>query len=119
MASRKIEDLEEVTRAKYFLFDEKMKTAGIDYIVTCTYRPQKEQNELYAQGRKTPGPIVTWTRNSKHTKRIAFDIAILRNGKITWEPEDYKEAGLLGESVGLRWGGRFLKIDRPHFELQK
>ena len=34
----------------------------------------KEQKELYAQGRTTPGKIVTYTLNSNHKSRLAVDI---------------------------------------------
>ena len=82
---------------------------------------------------------VTWTLDSKHVtnmfdadlnndKSRAFDIAILnKQGQAVWDIKintnesggpDYDEAGLIGESVGLRWGGRFtLNPDPPHYEL--
>jgi peptidoglycan L-alanyl-D-glutamate endopeptidase CwlK len=80
---------------------------------------------------------VTWTLSSKHIidledgdpnndKSRAFDIAILKDGKATWDVKvnvnknsepDYLEAGKIGESVGLKWGGRFKSPDYPHFEL--
>ena len=83
MASRSIEDLTPETQALYQKFAEAMKAKGINYIVTCTFRSQLEQDQLYEQGRSKPGQIVTWTRKSRHTDREAFDIAILKNGKIT------------------------------------
>lgn len=124
--SRAIEDLTEETQEAYWNFDAAMQEAGIDYIVTCTYRSQADQDALYAKGRTVPGKKVTWTRNSKHTGRTAFDIAILVNGKIIWNPEldadgdgvpEYTEAGEIGESVGLTWGGRWESPDAPHFQL--
>jgi peptidoglycan L-alanyl-D-glutamate endopeptidase CwlK len=80
---------------------------------------------------------VTWTLASKHIidlednipendKSRAFDIAILRDDRPTWNLKvnvnkndipDYDEAGRIGEAVGLRWGGRFPSPDRPHFEV--
>ena len=80
---------------------------------------------------------VTWTLQSKHLvdlddgnpdndKSRAFDIAIVSEGRPTWDIKvstndnsvpDYDEAGSIGESVGLKWGGRFRKPDRPHFEV--
>jgi hypothetical protein len=41
-----------------------------------TYRSQDRQDALFAQGRGTPGPIVTWTRNSRHTQGRAADVMI-------------------------------------------
>lgn len=127
MASRKIEDLLVQLQTKFHEFRIATDQAGLQFIVTCTYRSQEEQNELYAQGRTKPGKKVTWTKNSKHTLRRAFDIALLgKNGKITWdlkasvnknEIPDYTELGLIGESLGLTWGGRF--GDYCHFELEE
>lgn len=126
--SRKLEDLTKETLEKYFQFNFKMKEANIDFIVTATLRTKEEQYALYCQGRTTPGKIVTWTLNSRHLKGTAFDIAILVSGKILWNPDldvdkdgvpEYTEAGLIGESVGLKWGGRFKNPDAPHFELNE
>lgn len=117
--SRKIEDLTPETQELYREFDRRMKEANQDYIITCTYRPQEEQDALYAQGRTKPGKKVTWTRNSRHTQRTAFDIARLVNGKISWRVLDYKQAGKIGQEVGLIWGGSWKTPDMPHFELPK
>ena len=104
---------------KYIQFKARMTDAGIDFIITCTKRTQEEQEELYAQGRTKPGKIVTWTLKSKHIEGRAFDIAILKNGKITWDTADYQQAGEIGESAGLQWGGRWKSPDYPHFQLQE
>jgi len=128
MASRKIELLVPELQEKYRLFKQAMKKAGIDFIVTCTTRTQAEQDELYAQGRTKAGKIVTWTKKSKHVEGKAFDIVIVKNGKALWDTEidtnnnnlsDWREAGKIGESVGLIWGGRNRKpkVDMPHFEV--
>ena len=135
--SRKIEDLTLETQSKYYLFSNRMHDAGIDFIVTCTKRTAEEQLELYKQGREFQNGVwvvidkkklVTWTLNSNHIKGTAFDIAIMLNGKILWSPTldadgdgiaEYTEAGRIGESVGLTWGGSWAtKPDAPHFELK-
>lgn len=41
------------------------------------YRSQQRQEELYAQGRTTPGPRVTWTKFSWHTVGLAVDLAFI------------------------------------------
>jgi len=124
--SRDINELTPETRNKYLAFAVEMGLADIDFIVTCTYRSQEEQDALYAQGRTKPGKRVTWTRNSRHTIRTAFDIAIMVNGKLVWNPNldadgdgvaEYTEAGRIGEKVGLTWGGRWTTPDAPHFQL--
>lgn len=126
--SRKIEDLVPEAQVLFHEFAMKMHDAGIQFIVTCTFRSQAEQDNLYAQGRTMPGRKVTWTRNSRHTSRKAFDIAIIRDGKVCWdikadvnenEIPDYTEAGRIGESVGLVWGGNWKTPDYPHFQLKE
>ncbi|MEP6729856.1 MAG: M15 family metallopeptidase, partial [bacterium] len=39
-------------------------------------RSQARQDVLYAQGRTTTGPVVTWTRNSLHGKGLAADLVV-------------------------------------------
>jgi len=117
MASRLIEDLLPELQSRYHFFEGKMEEAGLEYIVTCTYRSPEEQENLYAQGRTKPGKKVTWTLKSKHIERKAFDIAMMKNGKISWDAKDYDEPGKIGESVGLVWGGRWKSPDRPHFQI--
>jgi peptidoglycan LD-endopeptidase CwlK len=73
------------------------------------YRSIAEQNELYAQGRKKPGKIVTNARGgySYHNFGLAFDIAIQNDdGSLCWSVADtrWKTAGVIGKSLGLEWG---------------
>jgi len=119
MASRKMSDCLPELQDKFREFDRRMKAAGIDYLITCTFRRQNEQDALYAQGRTEPGPIVTWTKRSMHTLRRAFDIVIMENGKPDWDAKNpkWKKAGEIGRSVGLKWGGDFSNPDMPHFEI--
>jgi peptidoglycan L-alanyl-D-glutamate endopeptidase CwlK len=117
--SRSYVDLCPEMRELFITFYLAMFKAGIHFILTCTRRSKAEQEALYKQGRSKPGKIVTWTRHSKHLTGEAFDIAILKHGKITWEPEDYVKAGEIGESIGLEWGGRWEKKDLVHFQLSK
>ncbi|MHB1223541.1 MAG: hypothetical protein ACYC2G_05765 [Gemmatimonadaceae bacterium] len=49
---------------------------GIEVDVTEGYRTQARQNSLHAQGRTAPGPVVTWTRNSRHTMGRAVDVTV-------------------------------------------
>lgn len=117
MASRNPEDLIPPLQNLYHIFHDEMHGAGLDFILTCTLRSQKEQDELYALGRTKPGRKVTWVRKSKHNTGEAFDIAMLKNGKITWYANDYKKAGEIGRNLGLRWGGDYKTTkDYPHFE---
>jgi hypothetical protein len=81
-----------------------MHGSGIDFIITCTRRLLKEQIELYAQGRTTPGRIVTWTLKSKHLTGDAFDFVIMVNGKPDWKmarKDLWSKAVEFGKELGL------------------
>lgn len=126
--SRRVEDLVPEMREKAMLFATRMAEVGIPFMFTCTFRSQAEQDALWAQGRTKPGPKVTWTRRSKHTEGRAFDIAILRDGKPVWDAKvdvngdgevDYREAALIGESLGLVAGASWKRPDFPHYELKE
>ena len=59
------------------------------------------------------------TTDGKHQKRLAIDLFFFINGKITLNPEDYREAGEFWESLREenRWGGHFTNfVDAVHFE---
>jgi peptidoglycan LD-endopeptidase CwlK len=94
---------------------------GIHAVVVDGKRSQARQDELYAQGRTTPGKVVTQVRHSKHTEGKAADIWFVVNGKTTCEvPARYWD--LLGSSArahNLTWGGDWKWRDRPHVELKE
>ena len=97
------------------LFLEKCKEAGLDIFITETYRSQTRQNELWEQGRTKPGQIVTWTLNSRHTSRRAWDIAV--NGNNLYDMSVIRKAGEIGKQLGITWGGMWSPPDYSHFEV--
>lgn len=114
---------------KVGLWLEKLTKEGYSVILTCGYRSDEEQDELYAQGRTKVGNIVTNVRggNSQHNYGIAVDFALNMdvngNGKI--DPYDdskgyFKKIARIAKSVGLAWGGDWKTIiDKPHIYLPK
>jgi peptidoglycan L-alanyl-D-glutamate endopeptidase CwlK len=130
MSSRNPADLSPDTAWRYQQFDAAMKTAGVEYIVTCTYRSDDEQAALFAQGRTTPGNIVTNAPPGQSAHNCvdpagnpaahAFDIVPVVNGKPDWDGTHpvWEQAGKIGESVGLEWAGRWHSFkEKPHFQL--
>lgn len=107
------------------------KSKGINVKVIFTYRSPDEQNALYAQGRTAPGKIVTNAKGgkSKHNFTLngipaskAFDFGVYINGKYITDGKHplYSQAGSIGESLGLVWGGHFHSIfDPSHLELKE
>jgi len=75
---------------------------------------------------------VTWTTKSKHIINPAtgfcraFDFCLTKNGKAHWdvkadidgdEIQDYLEAALIGQELGLTSGAFWATPDWPHMEL--
>ncbi len=93
---------------------------GIVVKIICGTRSYAEQSALYAQGRATPGPIVTDAPAgySNHNFGIAFDVGIFQRGEYLDDSPLYAEVGALGRSQGLEWGGDWTSFrDEPHFQL--
>lgn len=91
--------------------------AGINVFVTETYRSQGRQNYLYEQGRSRSGSVVTWTRSSRHTSRLAWDIAVCPPQSL-YDVSTLVRAGAIARKLGITWGGDWKSnIDRPHFEI--
>lgn len=115
--SRLLSDLVPEVRVKCEALLVAAKQSGHPLLITQTWRTAKEQAALYAQGRTTPGKIVTNAPPgfSWHEFGRAFDVVFLHGKKISYDgPWDW--VGELGESFGLDWGGRWKRPDRPHFE---
>lgn len=124
ISSRKIEDLHPHVQEMARQFVANCKAAGIDILITCTYRDAAEQNRLYAIGRTTPGRKVTNAKagQSFHNYRLAFDVVPMRHGKPVWgtSGEDLKlwqRVGAIGVAVGLEWAGNWTRFkEYPHFQ---
>ena len=100
-----------------------LKRLGIDARIISGNRTYKEQDYIYAQGRTRPGKIVTNARGgySNHNFGIAYDIGIFGNGGKVYLTADsvYKTPGIIGEKIGLEWGGRWKSTyDPPHFQYR-
>lgn len=111
--SRNINDLNSKVAAMASEFINRCKVAGIDVIITSTYRDIESQNALYAQGRTTPGKKVTNAKGgqSYHNWKVAFDFCPIVNGKPAWSDTAlFTKCGEIAESVGLEWAGRWVKF---------
>lgn len=99
------------------------------------FRTVEEQNALYAQGRTSPGNIVTNARGgaSYHNYGVAFDFAILKDtnrdgiyDEASWDIKkdndrdgvaDWLEVVKVFEAAGWEWGGKWSTLkDYPHFQ---
>ena len=103
--SRKIEELNPYVAGLCRKFIAACKKAGIDVLITSTYRDGESQNWLYAQGRTRPGRVVTNAKagQSWHNYRLAFDFVPIVNGKAMWnDARSFKKCRQIGESLGLQ-----------------
>ena len=100
------------------LFQECYKAGIKNIFITETYRSQERQKYLYAQGRTRPGQIVTWTLNSNHKSRLAWDIAVGPPQSL-YDVTTLNRVGAIARKLGITWGGDWIgSIDRPHFEVK-
>ena len=119
--SRSLDDLLPQVKERVEKFIANCKSHNIDLLVTSTYRDFESQAALYAQGRTTPGNIVTNAPagSSFHNYKCAVDIVPLINGKPNWNTNDpvWNNIGVLGEQAGLKWAGRWQSFkEMAHFQ---
>lgn len=117
-ADRRIESLHPTAQKACRLFLDECEKAGVNIFITETYRSQARQNYLYAQGRTRPGQKVTWTLNSNHKSKLAWDIAVSPPRSL-YDVATLNKAGAIARGLGITWGGDWRPtIDRPHFEVK-
>jgi len=118
--SRSLDDLAPPAKQRAEAFIAAAKAKGIDLLVTSTYRDSESQDALYAQGRSTPGNIVTRAKagESWHNHCCALDVVPLVNGKAIWDDQAmWKQVGEIGKSCGLEWAGDWKTFkEYPHFQ---
>ena len=90
---------------------------GYGFIVTCGLRTIEEQKILVSKG-------LSKTMNSYHLTGKAFDIAVKKNGVVTWDIKEYKTISVLfkkvakAQGIELTWGGDWKTfVDGPHFQI--
>lgn len=145
MPSRDINDLHPQLQPLAKEFIALCKKAGVELLITCTYRSNEEQNELYAAGRtklnmdNLDNPYATVTKarggESEHNFMLsgkpaakAFDVVPLINGKAEWNTSHIAWAvignvwkkGIKNREYYLDWLGRQNSPykDYPHFSLK-
>jgi hypothetical protein len=85
---------------------------GYEVILAEVFRTN-EQAAIYAKAGKG-------IKNSVHTKKLAGDMFLMKNGKITWDADDYAPLGKKWKSMHelCRWGGDFKGRDAVHFSFE-
>jgi peptidoglycan L-alanyl-D-glutamate endopeptidase CwlK len=118
--SRKIEDLHPKVQSMAKMFIAACADAGIDVIITSTYRDFESQNALYAQGRTKPGKKVTNAKagQSWHNYKLALDFCPIVAGKAQWNDiHSFEKCGHIAEKLGFVWAGRWKRF-REYAHIQ-
>lgn len=121
ITSRSLDDLHPRVRELAEQHIAACADASIELLVYCTFRDAEEQDRLYRMGRTAPGRIVTCARGgeSMHNYRLAYDCVPTIGGKPQWDDGPLvRHVGVLGESVGLAWAGRWLGKLRESVHFQ-
>lgn len=115
---KQLDSLQQLMRQRTFEFLSRLIEANIPVMIINTLRTKAEQDINIANG-------VSWTKNSKHLIGNAIDIcpySIFQehgDDKLQWDANDpiWNKIGAIGESCGLKWGGRWIQKDLGHFEI--
>ena len=106
---------------------EELVFVGEDALFAEGLRTIDEQDDLFAQGRWTPGPVVTDARGgwSFHNYGLAFDLVPVgplgvpmdQKHRLEWAAIGrYDTYGRILQGIGLSWGFQMWGFDRPHFQ---
>ena len=141
-----LDDLRPKTKKLCELWIEECRKAGINLVVTQTFRSPQLQEAYYAQGREILEIVNTKRKkvglqailekdnkiitkapsgSSPHNYGLAWDFAPIVNGKIDWNNlELFRKCGEIAKKLNfegytLEWGGDFKSIkDYPHIQLK-
>jgi peptidoglycan L-alanyl-D-glutamate endopeptidase CwlK len=115
--SRRLDDLSPRFRPLAMALLARTVEAGIPVVIVDTLRTPAEHLANITKG-------VSWTVRSKHLDGDAIDICpyaiydLHGPDKLQWDAGDpiWQTLGVIGEQLGLRWGGRWKQADLGHFE---
>jgi len=127
--SRSIEDCHPYLQVRWPEVQSMLrKKTGVDWFITCTWRSVKAQQRLYAQGRTTPGPIVTWvdgvSKMSRHNVYPAQAIDVCADTdpdvmkvKVSYDWRLYVPLIAISSLNELESGGAWKKKDWAHCQI--
>lgn len=99
------------------VMQEAIKESPLDFSITEGVRSVERQKELFESGKSQ-------TMRSRHISGHAIDIAVLVDGKITWDFSKYQivadhiKTVAKSLNIPIEWGGDWTSFkDGPHFQL--
>lgn len=115
----------EQLKAEYLEINNQLPK-GVRLRFSHVLRTNKEQDELFAQGRTKKGSIITNAKGGKsvHNYGLAFDIVVLldkdKNGTFetaVWNGTHFNTVVKYFKNKGYEWGGDWKFKDSPHFQM--
>ena len=101
------------------VFNEAIKDSPLDFSITEGIRTRERQKALFDAGKSK-------TMNSRHLVGKAVDIAVIKDGEVTWDMKyyqlvaDHVKKVAKEQGVDIVWGGDWQSFkDGPHFELHR
>jgi peptidoglycan L-alanyl-D-glutamate endopeptidase CwlK len=140
--SRELRHLHPLVQTICLRHQEKAANRGLNVVLISTYRDETEQKKLFMKGRDVNGKVVYPEEvvtnappgSSYHgvaypsgtPASLAYHLALIRPGGLVGFGEEMGEAGVflysaigvLGEGLGVTWGGRWRMRDYTHFEFR-
>ena len=116
--SRELTDLRADVKVNCRRLIEECQKRGLNVLVTQTKRDNEYQAVLYAQGRTTPGSIVTNAKTvSFHGAGLAFDFCKNVKGHEYDDPVFFEDVAAVAKAMGFSWGGDWKSFpDKPHLQ---
>lgn len=128
VTKQRIEKIHPKLRVELTTIVKELELRNVDIRIVQGLRTFKEQDDLYAQGRTTPGNKVTNAKGgeSYHNYGLSVDFVLLhKDGKISWDMKedmdndkkaDWMEVVEVFTKYNWSWGGLWKTPDNPHFE---
>lgn len=116
---RSLKNLVGVHEKMQSLMHSCIQTSPYNFIITEGLRSPTRQQKLVDEGKSK-------TLNSRHLTGHAIDLAILKDGKVVWDIQDYItlskhiKAKAKEADIALVWGGDWKTfVDGVHYELDR
>ncbi|MEI6212355.1 MAG: M15 family metallopeptidase, partial [bacterium] len=92
-------------------------SCGLSFRIFEGFRSQARQTALFAQGRTTPGNIVTYAKagNSYHQYGLAVDVVGWVSGQWTWDRPQSEWMTL--HAIARSYGLEPLNFETPHLQM--
>lgn len=101
------------------VIEEAIKESPLDFSITEGLRTRERQKELFSSGKSQ-------TMNSRHLTGHAVDIAVIKDGTVTWDAKyyvpvlDHIKAISKQMNIPIVCGGDWVTFkDYPHIELHR